>query len=69
MNEAEYEYKIKALDEWLTEETIKPTLDTADYMKVWNKKHTMERKYADDYAAEKLAEKVAHSDMCLEAFK
>lgn len=69
MNEVEYEYKIKALETWLAEETASPTLNTSDYLKVWNKKHKMERDFADGYAASKLAEKIAHSDACLEAFK
>ncbi len=69
MNEAEYTYKIKALEEWLAEETLVPTLSTQDYLKVWNKKHSLERQRTVEYAAAMIAVKTANSDMCLEAFK
>ncbi len=42
---------------------------TSEYMEVWNNKQDLERALVLAYAAEKLAEKVAHSDYCLEAFK
>ena len=46
-----------------------PKWDTQDYLALWNDKHNIERQEVLDYAADKLAIKVAHSNFCLEAFK